>query len=210
MCFLSKALKISSDLSPLKPCRPITVYPDSRKRSLCFSHLTCPLLDLSASLDYAFISCPCCFRWWLFDFWAHGLPGWQPEISGHCVCPIHPMHWQGKCWKEALVPLPDISKSRSFCCMISEMDRMLFAICMNLCYWCWELSAFFAVCNRWLTLQLTTQEICNMLLWNHLRHWAGTKEPAEQETHRYIKYKYIYIKPKYKYITIYMYIKLCT
>lgn len=42
MCFLSKASKISSDLSPLKSCRHITVYPDSKKKVLMLltSHLS--------------------------------------------------------------------------------------------------------------------------------------------------------------------------
>lgn len=76
VCFLSKPLNISSDLSPLKSHRPITVYPNSKKSPFT-SHSSLLSADVSASLRYALISCPCWFRWWLFDFWAHSSLGWQ-------------------------------------------------------------------------------------------------------------------------------------
>lgn len=40
LCFLSKLLDISSDFSPSRSHRPITVYPNSKKRTLCFSQPT--------------------------------------------------------------------------------------------------------------------------------------------------------------------------
>lgn len=140
MCFLSKALKISSDLSPLKSCRHITVYPDSKKKVLMLltSHLSSIRFVSLAGLCVNQLSLllQVMAVWFLSTVFQAGNPKYPAAVCAP--------YTQCTDKANALVPLPDmsLSESRSFCCMISQMDRMLYAICMNLCYWCWEPSAF--------------------------------------------------------------------
>lgn len=122
------------------------------------------------------ISCPYWFRC-SFRFWAHSSPGKIWNTLSLCV-PVYPKHWAvPKGWKDALIPFLDISlfKSRSFCCMTSEMGRMPSAICINPSCGCWQLRAQPFLQRAATRFAAHHTGNWHPPLWNHLCLWAGEK-----------------------------------
>lgn len=183
--FPLRVSKVPSAFFPLKSCRFVTAYPNS-KRPLRFSPLAyfyhqihqphwavCWPVVLPASGSDAFIS----------EHTAVQAGSLKHRGMGCALCT------QSEGWNDALVPLPDVSRSKSRPFSWPKIDQMPSATYISLS------SALFAACSKWWLAAAHQAGNWYSILWNHLNLCSGERVCRT-------RYSQIYKKRMQKKVTI--------